>query len=100
VSSTNAADVTIYTTGMCGFCFAAKRLLDGKGVSYTEIRTEGRRDLRQWIAEQSGQRTVPQIFINGESIGGFTELEGLNRAGALEGKLATPPPGDFSPLPS
>lgn len=96
----NAADVTIYTTGLCGFCFAAKRLLDGLGVTYTEVRTEGRQDLRQWIAERSGQRTVPQVFINGEAIGGYTELSGLHQAGGLEGKLSTPPPGDFSPLPS
>ncbi|HHH30943.1 MAG TPA: glutaredoxin [Polyangiaceae bacterium] len=90
----------MYTTGLCGFCFAAKRLLDGLGVTYTEHRTEGRQDLRRWIAEKSGQRTVPQIFINGEPIGGYTELASLHQTGQLEGKLTTPPPGDFSPLPS
>lgn len=100
VDVSNAADVTIYTTGLCGFCFAAKRLLDGLGVAYTEHRTEGRQDLRQWIAERSGQRTVPQVFINGEAIGGYSELAGLHQAGELVGKLTTPPPGDFSPLPS
>jgi glutaredoxin 3 len=92
------AEVVIYTTGYCGFCFAAKRLLDGKGVGYREIAADRRPDLRTWLREVSGQRTVPQIFINGESIGGFTELAALERAGELEGKLTSPPQGDFSSL--
>lgn len=98
VSSPYSAEVVIYTSRFCGFCFAAKRLLDQKGVEYREIAADGRSDLRSWLRETSGQRTVPQIFINGESIGGYTELAGLEQAGELEGKLTSPPLGDFSPL--
>jgi len=94
------ADVVIYTTGLCGFCHAAKRLLDGKGVTYQEIRTEGRSDLRHWLVEASGQRTVPQIFINGDSVGGFSELSDLERAGRLDDKLSAAPSVDRPDLPS
>jgi len=94
------ADVVIYTTGICGFCHAAKRLLDQKDVEYREVRTEGRSDLRGWLVEASGQRTVPQIFINGEPIGGFSELSGLEGAGTLDDKLSAAPLVDRSPLPS
>ncbi|MCA9617626.1 MAG: glutaredoxin [Myxococcales bacterium] len=92
------ADVRIYTTRFCGFCFAAKRLLSQKGVDFQEIQADSRPDLRSWLREVSGQHTVPQIFINGESIGGYSELSGLDRGGQLDGKLSTPPQGDFSHL--
>ena len=94
------ANVVIYTTGICGFCHAAKRLLDQKEVEYREIRTEGRADLRDWLVEASGQRTVPQVFINGESIGGFSELSGLERSGRLDDKLSAAPSVDRSQFPS
>jgi glutaredoxin 3 len=94
------ADVVIYTTGYCGFCFAAKRLLDAKGVGYREVGADRRPDLRSWLVEASGQRTVPQVFVNGEAIGGFSELAQLERSGELDGKLSSPPQGDFSPPPS
>lgn len=94
------ADVVIYTTGLCGFCHAAKRLLDQKDVEYREIRTEGRSDLRSWLIEASGQHTVPQIFINGASIGGYSELSGLERQGKLDDKLSAPPAVDRLELPS
>jgi glutaredoxin 3 len=93
-----AAKVTIYTTQYCGYCFAAKRLLDKKGAAYEEIRCDDRDDLRAWLESVSGQRTVPQIFINGESIGGYDELSGLHKAARLDAMLATPPSVDNPPL--
>ena len=63
--------VEIYTTPICGFCAAAKRLLTKKGVSYTEIdvmRDPSRRG--EMMQRANGRRTVPQIFIGGEHIGG------------------------------
>jgi glutaredoxin 3 len=86
-------DVKIYTTRMCGYCFAAKRLLNKRGIPYEEIDVSGNADQRAWLVEATGQRTVPQIFIGGESIGGYDELAALDRAGKLTEKLAgTPSP--------
>ena len=76
--------VTIYTTKFCGYCIMAKRLLKSRGIAYEEINISekeiGEQNLlRTWLIEASGQRTVPQIFIHGISIGGFTELSTLDR---------------------
>ncbi len=88
------ADVAIYTTGVCPYCIAAKRLLDQKGAPYREIRVDDRDELREWLVEASGQRTVPQIFINGASIGGYSELADLQKAGKLDAVLASAPSAD------
>jgi glutaredoxin 3 len=89
-----AADVTIYVTGYCGFCVRAKQLLKEKGVRYTEIDVEGREDLRKWLRESTRQRTVPQVFINGRSVGGYTDIAALDDAGELDSLLAqAPAPG-------
>jgi glutaredoxin 3 len=85
------ARVVIYTTRLCGFCFAAKRLLDKKGVAYQEVACDGRSDLRGWLQKMSGQHTVPQIFINGASIGGYSELSGLEEDGELDALLTRSP---------
>jgi glutaredoxin 3 len=63
----------------------ARHLLDGKRVEYASIDVSGNDDARTWLREQSGQHTVPQIFIRGQSIGGFSELSALDRAGRLDG---------------
>ena len=81
------AEVTIYTTRVCGFCVAAKRLLEARKVAYTEIDVTGDQAKRAWLVEATGQRTVPQIFIAGASIGGFEELAELDRAGALAERI-------------
>jgi glutaredoxin 3 len=86
-----AAEVTIYTTTYCGYCAMAKRLLAQKQVQFTEINVEDRDDLRAWLVEASGQRTVPQIFINGSSVGGFTDLSALDKKGELDARLAEAP---------
>jgi glutaredoxin 3 len=97
VDSTKA-DITIYTTRICPYCVAAKRLLDQKGAPYREISVEDRADLRNWLVDTSGQQTVPQIFINGQSVGGYSELSGLQKAGKLDAMLATAPPADAPEL--
>jgi glutaredoxin 3 len=89
-----AARVVLYTTRICPYCHAAKRLLEKKGSSYEEIRVDDRADLRNWLVEVSGQRTVPQIFINGQSVGGYSDLSALDRAGQLDAMLAQAPAVD------
>jgi glutaredoxin 3 len=82
-------DVEIYTTTLCGFCTRAKRLLASKGVSFAEIsldREPGRR--AEMVQRANGGRTVPQIFIGGQHVGGCDELYALERAGKLDPLLA------------
>lgn len=78
------AKIIIYTTDYCGYCKRAKTLLMQKGVSFQEINVEGDDETRSWLIEQTGQRTVPQIFINEKSIGGYDELSALDRSGELD----------------
>jgi glutaredoxin 3 len=92
------ADVLIYTTAYCPYCIRAKALLSRKRAAFTEIDVASRPDLRDWIADASGQSTVPQVFINGRPVGGFTDLAELDEAGELDTLLAEAP-GDFDPLP-
>jgi len=94
-----AAVVTIYVTDYCGFCARAKRLLTEKRVRFTEVNVEDRTDLRAWLREASGQRTVPQIFINGRSVGGFTDISALDEAGELDPLLEEVPDADAPPMP-
>lgn len=75
--------IEIYTTRTCGYCYAAKRTLDSVDLEYTEYDVSTDYEKRAWLVQESGQRTVPQIFVNGESIGGYTELRALLRAGGL-----------------
>ena len=82
------SEVMIYTTGSCPYCVQAKRLLSEKGVSYTEIDLTSDPALRQTMIEASGRRTVPQIFIDGCSIGGFDELYDLEQSGELDDLLS------------
>lgn len=80
--------VKIYTTPWCGFCHRAKRLLEQHGVPFDEIAVDGDREARVWLRKASGQRTVPQIFFDEESIGGCSELEVLIANQHLAEKLA------------
>ena len=83
------AHVKMYTRQWCGFCSAAERLLNQKGVVYEQIDTTGDHVLRRWLVDNTGGRhTVPQIFIDGQSIGGYDELRALERNGELDGLLA------------
>lgn len=86
-----SAAVTIYTTKICPYCVMAKALLSKKGVTYREVSVETRPDLRRWLVERSRQRTVPQIFVNGQALGGFSDISELDRRGELDALLAKPP---------
>jgi glutaredoxin 3 len=81
--------VTIYTTPFCGYCVAAKRLLDAKGAAFAEIdvaRDPARR--AEMIQRAKGGRTVPQIFVGETHVGGYEEMRALDRAGRLDPLLA------------
>lgn len=93
------SNVTIYTTSYCPYCVRAKALLAKKGASYTEIECTGREDLRTWLVGASGQRTVPQVFVNGRSVGGFSDLAVLEKAGSLAALLDAPPSPQDRPTP-
>lgn len=79
------AKVEIYSTTYCPYCVRAKQLLDAKDVDYTEIDVTGDEAARVSLVEKSGGRkTVPQIFINGVSVGGYDDLRLLEETGKLE----------------
>jgi len=84
------AQVEIYSTLFCPYCARAKSLLDKKGVAYQNIDVMEDSSRRDEMMKRAGGRTsVPQIFINGEHIGGSDELHALDRAGGLDAKLAS-----------
>lgn len=80
--------VTIYTTRTCPFCVRAKALLDAEGVPYKEIGVDGDSRAREQLRERSGQRTVPQIWIGEQHIGGSDELYRVVTQGKLQDYLA------------
>lgn len=81
--------VEIYTTSICGFCTAAKRLLDSKGIDFVEIDVMHDPTKRAEMMQRSnGGRTVPQIFIAGTPIGGCDDLYALEQGGKLDPMLA------------
>jgi glutaredoxin 3 len=79
--------IRMYTTRWCGYCVRAKMLLEGKGLAYEEILLDDDPGFRQRLFDLTGSWTVPQILIDDEPIGGYTELWRLDKAGELE-KLA------------
>ena len=81
--------VEIYTSPLCGFCHAAKRLLNQKGVSFAEVDVLSNPDRKpEMIERANGRRTVPQIFIGETHVGGYDDLNALERAGKLDALLA------------
>ena len=78
----------MYTTRWCGFCVRAKALLDGKGVPYEEVSLDDDPSFRRRLLGLTGASTVPQILIDGDPIGGYTELWQLDRSGRLDERLA------------
>lgn len=81
-------EIEIYTKMFCGFCTRAKHLLDTKGVTYTEYDiSRGGTDREEMLRRKPDARTVPQIFIAGEAIGGSDELARLEREGKLDALL-------------
>lgn len=83
------AEVIIYRTTYCPYCDMAARLFDGIGVKYEQIDVTDDAQARQDLVRRTGgKRTVPQIFINGQSIGGYTDLQALQSSGELATLLA------------
>lgn len=77
--------VEIYTSPLCGYCHAAKRLLTDKGVSFVEhdvARVPERR--QEMLSRSSGRSTVPQIFVGETHLGGYDDMAALDRAGKLD----------------
>ena len=84
------AKIDIYTTPWCGYCARAKGLLDKKGAAYNEMDVMEDEAKRSEMRARSKRSTVPQIFINGQHIGGSDELADLERHGKLDALLAQP----------
>jgi len=80
--------VEIYTWMTCGYCVRAKRLLNDKNITFIEYAIDGDDQARQQMIQRAaGRSTLPQIFINGQGIGGFLELQQLEYDGHLDGML-------------
>lgn len=79
--------VIIYSKEQCPYCVAAKQLLKAKGVNYEEIRIDLDPSQRDIMIARSGRRTVPQIFINDQAIGGYDDMAALEKAGKLNALL-------------
>lgn len=81
--------VELYTSPLCGYCHAAKRLLTDKGVGFSEIDLSRAPERRaEMVQRAGGRRTVPQIFVGETHVGGFDDLYALDRAGKLDPLLA------------
>lgn len=78
------AHVRIYTSPSCGYCYYAKELLREKGVQFEEVDVTRDFEKRRWLAEVTGKRTVPQVFIDGKACGGYTDIAALDRTGRLD----------------
>lgn len=81
-------EVVIYTSAFCGYCSAAKNILQRKGASFSEVRIDHVPGAREKMMELSGRRTVPQIFIGDHHVGGHDDLLALDRAGDLDRLLS------------
>jgi len=80
----DTAKVVIYTQMFCGYCSAARSLLESKGVVYEEIDITMKPQLRLELRERTGSRTVPQIYIGERHVGGYDDLSALDAAGDLD----------------
>lgn len=79
------AEVVMYCTAVCPYCVRAEQLLRHKGVlQIDKIRVDLQPELRVAMMEKTGRRTVPQIYINGEHVGGYDDLAALDHAGKLD----------------
>ena len=78
------ANIEIYTKATCPFCVRAKALLNSKGAAFEELAIDGDMATREVMIERSGRSTVPQIFIDGQHIGGCDDLHALDARGGLD----------------
>lgn len=84
----SASHVIVFSSPFCGYCAVAKRLLMKKDADFIEINILGNPERRQEMIDLSGRRSVPQVFIGGQHVGGFTELRDLEASGELDALLA------------
>ena len=80
-------DIVMYTQMLCGYCSAARKLLESKGAEFTEIDVAMDSTKRREMMDRSGRRTVPQIFFGERHIGGYDDLAALEQSGDLDGLL-------------
>lgn len=83
--------VVLYGTRFCPYCIAARALLRARNIDYQDIAVDGDLQLRDAVMARSGQSTVPQIWVGGVHVGGFTELRQINASGELDTLLAKAP---------
>ncbi|MCB1045143.1 MAG: glutaredoxin [Acidobacteria bacterium] len=74
----------VFSTRHCGYCVRAKRLLERKNIPFIEIDLNRSSETRQWLVNKTGMWTVPQIFVDGEVIGGYRELEAMAQQGRFD----------------
>lgn len=84
LTSKSAVDVVIYSTRFCPYCMMARRLLKSKGVEFKEISVSSDNKLWDEMEQKSGRNTVPQIFINDKSFGGYDDIAALDQSGELD----------------
>ncbi len=89
-------DLEIYTKEWCPYCAKAKALLKSKGLSYQEVNITSDEALQQEMVTRSGRRTVPQIFLDGESVGGYDDLANFNATGELDRRLGIKTAADLT----
>lgn len=80
-------EVIVYSGHRCAYCNAAKRMLDSKGVEYTEINVDEDPTMREEMMQRTKRQTVPQIFIGDVHVGGFDDMAELNSEGKLDKML-------------
>jgi len=78
-------EVTVYTTGFCGYCTQVMTLLTRRGIPFTEVSVEDHPGLQGQLLARSGRRTLPQVYVGERYIGGATEVAALDRSGELLG---------------
>jgi glutaredoxin 3 len=90
-NSEKPAEVVMYRTRFCPYCTRAEALLARKGAHVREVDVSDDAGAREWLLGATKQRTVPQIFINGASVGGYDDIAALDRRGILDQLLAEAP---------
>lgn len=89
VEGKNTSGIVIYDSNWCGFCRAARRLLDSKGWAYESRNVDGNAALRAEMQERSGRTSVPQIYFGDRHIGGFDDMAALESDGELDDAYAS-----------
>lgn len=82
-----SVQIDLYRTRGCGYCVRAKDLLERKGVTFREIDVTFDDEKREWLYQETGRRSVPQVFVAGRPLGGYSDLAELDRRGELDAIL-------------